>query len=153
MNDDLVRMCFGCGQDNPYGLHLHVHQNEDGWWESDFVPQPFHCGWPGIVHGGILSTVLDEVMSYVAYGRGLFAFTAKLSVDFKRYASPGQHLKVRSRAIRETRRIIDCYGEIRKDDGMLIANAEGKMVVLTDEQRRKLGFPERIRPQHKKNLF
>lgn len=140
----LMNMCFGCGTDNPHGLNLKIELKEDGWWHAEFVPQPYHCGWPGIVHGGILCSVLDEIMSYVPYGKGLLAVTARMSTDFKQFASPGERLLARSCATRETRRIIDCIADIKKEDGTLVAQAEGRFVILTDAQKQRLGLPQRI---------
>jgi len=136
----LTPMCFGCGKDNPHGLHLEIELKEDGWWHAEFVPRDYHCGWPKMVHGGILCSVLGEMMSYVPYGRGLMAVTAKIAVRFKESASPGEHLLARSCAVSQTRKTVDCVADIKKEDGTLIAEAQGKFVILTDSQKEKLGL-------------
>lgn len=142
MQSDRYPMCFGCGKENPHGLRLDVQKQPDGSWQAEFTPKDYHCGWPGIVHGGILSTALDEVMSYVIFGDGRAAVTAKISVEFKKPALLGDHLMVRAAAVRETRRIVDAEGRITKADGTLVATAEGRFVVLDESQRRSLGLPQ-----------
>ena len=59
-------MCFGCGRDNPVGLHLHFRTDEDGCYTS-FVPQPVHQSYDGRMHGGLISTLLDETMGNYPY--------------------------------------------------------------------------------------
>ncbi len=69
--------CFGCGQMNPYGLHLHFYVNEDGDGVSaPWTPAREHEGFTGISPGGIITTVLDEVMGWALYQRDIWAVTA-----------------------------------------------------------------------------
>ena len=53
------RMCFVCGIDNPIGLHLHFYTDDEGRCIARFQPRPEHQGYPGQLHGGIISTLLD----------------------------------------------------------------------------------------------
>jgi len=53
------RMCFVCGIDNPIGLHLSFYTDDQGRCVARFRPQPQHQGYPGQLHGGIISTILD----------------------------------------------------------------------------------------------
>jgi acyl-coenzyme A thioesterase PaaI-like protein len=54
------RMCFVCGIHNPIGLHLSFYTDEKGRCIARFQPKPEHQGYPGQLHGGIISTLLDE---------------------------------------------------------------------------------------------
>jgi acyl-coenzyme A thioesterase PaaI-like protein len=54
------RMCFVCGVDNPIGLHLSFYTDDEGQTVARFRPGPEHQGYPGHLHGGIISTLLDE---------------------------------------------------------------------------------------------
>ena len=134
-------MCFGCGSDNPYGLHLHLNR-ADGWWQSEFVPQDYHCGWPGVVHGGVLATALDEVSSYVIFGEGRSAVTASMKLEFRKAAAPGERLLVRARPVRVTRRVVETIGEVLRPDGSVVAVAESRFLVLSESQRKELGIPQ-----------
>ena len=57
-----MELCFGCGEDNPEGLHLQFEEQPDGAGHAVVVLGDHHSGEPGIVHGGIQATMLDEVM-------------------------------------------------------------------------------------------
>jgi len=142
MGSDAVTLgasyCFGCGPLNPHGLHLKVEE-KGGSWEASFVPEDYHCGWPGVVHGGVLSAALDEVMSYIAYGKGLMAVTARLSIEFKHPCSPGKPLLIKAWPVKVSRRVLDTEAEIRLGDGTLAATATGKFLVLSEEQKKTLG--------------
>jgi acyl-coenzyme A thioesterase PaaI-like protein len=54
------RMCFVCGVDNPIGLHLKFYTDDDGRCIARFLPKPEHQGYPGQLHGGLISTILEE---------------------------------------------------------------------------------------------
>lgn len=134
--------CFGCGAGNPQGLHLKPVKTAGGSWESEFVPKDSHCGWPGVVHGGILAAALDEICAYVVFGEGLSAVTTGMNVSFKQAAVPGEHLTVRARPVRVTRRIVDTIGEILRPDGSVVASCEARFLVLSESQRRTMGIPD-----------
>lgn len=72
--------CFVCGPDNPIGLHLHFRLDDDGRRVADFSPTKDHVGYPGVVHGGIIYSALDDSMANWLYLRGARAYTAKSSV-------------------------------------------------------------------------
>ena len=76
-------MCFGCGKDNPMGLHLHFRTDAEGCYTS-FVPQPVHQSYDGRMHGGLISTLLDETMGNYPYMyEHQVAYTARLEVRFR----------------------------------------------------------------------
>ena len=135
-------MCFGCGSDNPHGLHLKPRRTDDGTWESDFVPAASHCGWPGVVHGGVLAAALDEISGYVVFGEGLAAVTTSMNITYQTPATPGEALLVRARPAHVTRRIVDTSGEILRADGTVIASCRARFLVLTGAQIKEIGIPE-----------
>ncbi|MBE3574710.1 MAG: PaaI family thioesterase [Firmicutes bacterium] len=132
--------CFACGPANPHGLHLQIRQSDDGGWQARFVPQEYHCGWPGVMHGGLICTLLDEIMNYTTYGTGLVTATARLSVDFHRPVPIGQEILVRGRALRRTRRRVDAEGELLLPDGTVAARGKATLAVLTPEQQQRFGL-------------
>ena len=71
---DLARCCYACGDLNPIGLHLEFKMEGD-WAVAQFVAQQEHQGYPGYVHGGLVSTLLDEAMGWATYGSGIWALT------------------------------------------------------------------------------
>jgi uncharacterized protein (TIGR00369 family) len=56
--------CYGCSPDNPHGLRLHVVESEEGGVEAEWKPRRHFEGWPGVLHGGVLSTLVDELTGY-----------------------------------------------------------------------------------------
>lgn len=86
-------MCFVCGQKNPIGLKLNfTRQGKEV--KAEFTPGKLHQGWSGVVHGGIISSILDEAMSYAALFDGVNTITAKMQARFKRPVRIGEHLTI-----------------------------------------------------------
>ena len=92
-----------------------------------FTPRPEHQGFEGIVHGGILSALLDEAMAKLAFGLGLPAVTAEITVKFKAVAPPGEELIVTGRLIKQAHRLIEAEAKIEKGP-VVIAEATGKLL-------------------------
>lgn len=120
-------MCFACGPNNPIGLHLKF-EFEDGGYVARFTPRREHMGYSGIVHGGILSTLMDEAMARMVYAMGHWAVTADMQVRFKKPAPVGRELIVTGRLVSERGRIIDCTAEARDAEGELYVEATGRMM-------------------------
>lgn len=121
--------CFACGKDNPFGLHLTF--TEEG---EDYVcrwhPQPQHQGWSAILHGGLVSTVLDETMTWRLVSRGINVVTAELTVRLKAPTPLDQELTIRGRVVGQRRRLYEVEGEIHLPDGTVTATATGKFMEI-----------------------
>lgn len=120
-------MCFVCGPKNPIGLKLEFAL-EDGKYITRFTPGPEHAGFIGITHGGIVSTVLDEVMARLVWVLGHKAVTAEMTVRLKKPAVTGEELTIKGWIVSEGRRIIECAAEARNPNGDMVAEATCKMV-------------------------
>ncbi len=120
--------CYVCGRDNLSGLR--VDFETDGNERSirgSFTPGACHQGFEGIVHGGILSALLDEAMAKLAFSLGINAVTAEITVKFRLPAVPGDRLTITGKLNGESRRLIEAEAKIEK--GMvLIADARGKLL-------------------------
>ena len=121
--------CFGCGPDNPIGLHLAFEWDGDTY-SALWTPQREHQGWAGRVHGGLLALVLDEVLSRAALEKhGLTWVTAELTTRLKRPAPIGEPLRVTAWIKTVRPRLIVCAGEVRAvADNRLIASGQAKMM-------------------------
>jgi len=98
--------CFVCGRYNPCGLQLTFKQGSRGV-EALWVPSNATESFPGTVHGGIITSVLDEAMSKAIMVRGWQAFTVCVNVRFHGRTSPGECLRVHGWVIeRRKRRIL-----------------------------------------------
>jgi uncharacterized protein (TIGR00369 family) len=120
--------CFVCGKENPAGLGVDFEINKElRIISANFTPLNVHQGYEGIVHGGILSALLDEAMAKLTVSLGIPAVTAEITVKFKAPAAPGEGLLVSGRLTHETRRLIQAEAKIERGP-ILIAEAKGKLL-------------------------
>ena len=124
--------CMACGDNNPRGLHMKFRQ-EDGWYVCDFLPERYHQGWKEVVHGGILSTLLDEAMNDVLSRNGKPVATAELNVRFKEPARIGVPLRVRARVTRERPPLWEAEGDITDADGRVVATGSAKLMRIRSD--------------------
>ena len=120
--------CFACGRDNPHGLRMSFRITEKGEIESNFVPEARFQGFKGIMHGGIMSLLLDEMMVNLAWKRGFHAVSAELTVRLKKPARTGRVIKLCGRIVSAEKRIIRTAAEARDESGELLAEAEAVCV-------------------------
>ncbi|MFN9303660.1 MAG: DUF4505 family protein [Candidatus Kapaibacterium sp.] len=121
--------CFGCGDANPHGLQLSFLYNEqEKAAESWFVPPSFMNGSLGIMHGGFVALLLDEVMGKTLSGQGVKAPTGTLNVRYHRPTPIGQTLYLKGKQISEQGRKFVIHGEIRDEHHQLLAEAEGLFI-------------------------
>ena len=94
--------CFVCGPKNPIGLKLDF--SFDGkTLKTEFIPQKEHQGYKDIVHGGIVSTLLDEVMVKLAIEKGMPAVTAQMDIRLKKAVNVGQKITVSAEITKNTK--------------------------------------------------
>ncbi len=128
-------MCFVCGLDNPSGLHAHFYQVDDNTCVGRFLPDESHQGYPGRVHGGIISAMLDETLGRAVWGDAkTWGVTAELHVRYKAPVPLGEVLTVVGRITFEKRRYFEAKGELITTDGTVAVKAEGKFVKLELER-------------------
>jgi acyl-coenzyme A thioesterase PaaI-like protein len=127
--------CFGCGDQNPIGLHLKFHRVGEEV-RADFIPRKVHEGYAAMMHGGIVSTLLDEAMSWAVIDRGHLAVTARMDIEFKRPVPVTDPLIVIGRVERDRRRLVEAAGELRSNSGELLASAHAVFMRVSDEQQR-----------------
>ncbi|WP_317423150.1 hotdog fold domain-containing protein [uncultured Acidaminococcus sp.] len=128
MENDRDTMCFGCGKDNPMGLHLHFRTDEDGCYTS-FVPQPVHQSYDGRMHGGLISTLLDETMGNYPYMyEHKVAYTARLEVRFRQPVRIGERIHVITKVKRRKGQLLEMTGQVIREDKTVAAEADGKLM-------------------------
>ncbi len=127
--------CFGCGEQNPIGLRLKFFRR-DGAVVATFSPRQTHEGYIHMMHGGIVSTLLDEAMSWAVIDGGHLAVTAKMEVHFRKPVPVDAPLTVIGRVDRDRRRAIEASGELRDATGILLASANGIFMRVSAEQQR-----------------
>lgn len=124
--------CFACGRDNPIGLKLSFREENDTY-ISTFTPGPEHQGYGGIMHGGLVSTLLDEVMARYLYAKGFTAVTAKLEVRFRHPTPIGQELSICGWITGQRGKMYELAGKITLPDGTVTAEGKATVAVKGDE--------------------
>ena len=135
MLEKTFTMCFGCGKDNPIGLKLAFRQ-EGETIVAEFTPGPHFQGWNGVLHGGIVSTLLDEVMANQVWLMGVQAMTAELNIRYHRPVPIGEKLRIVSRLVARKKRIFELEGRI-ENQGQLLAEGHAKMLEVPGEAKGK----------------
>ena len=129
--------CFACGDKNPIGMHLHIELG-DGEARTTWTAGDDFVGWEDKVHGGMLATLLDEVMAWAPSSYDSWAVTAEMSLRYRSPANPGEELSARGWVTQRRRRIYHVRGEIHGQDGRLIAEAEGRFLGASPTQKAEL---------------
>ncbi|MFT5699915.1 MAG: hypothetical protein ACI8ZB_002783 [Desulforhopalus sp.] len=142
---NLDKDCFGCGLENHSGLHMTFETNGEQIRSKITVPPQFR-GWSKLVHGGVISTILDETMSWAAiFLSKKFILTKQMTIQFHRPVSVGSTLSAIGYIKEKTgERKAILKGELSDDEGKLCASSEGEFVLYTKEQFARLGIiPEK----------
>ncbi len=125
--------CFVCGPRNHLGLHIPMPEMVEGHTCSfTWTPGPAYQGYAGIVHGGILSTLLDEAMAYAVMGqdRAIMAVTADMRIRFLRPTPVGIPLKFMATVVGQRKSLHFARGSVILPDGSVLAEAEGRFAEI-----------------------
>jgi uncharacterized protein (TIGR00369 family) len=124
------RWCFACGPENPHGLHLTGFHDEGEEHVVRFAPERHHQGWQDVTHGGIVATLLDEVMTRLLYSHGQDAVTAELTVRYHHPLPTGAAVEARARETERRGRVVRVEAEVRTEEGVLVASGQGKFMLV-----------------------
>jgi uncharacterized protein (TIGR00369 family) len=123
--------CFGCGPNNPQGLHLKFTIDAAALTASAPVNlTTLHEGPPGYIHGGIIATLLDEAMSKLNRPLNVLAVTRSMQVDYLRPSPLNQPLTIRSNHLRREGRKLYHHAELVNTEGTILAQATGLFITL-----------------------
>ena len=125
------RGCYVCGVENPSGLRLPFREDDSGGSRADYVAMPEHAGWPGIIHGGLLFTLMDEAVAWACTFAGERCVTAKAEARFRAPARVGTPLVITGRVTATKSRALTAHAEIRLagEGGQLVAELDAMMAV------------------------
>jgi len=145
--------CFACGALNTHGLHLILHAAGDTCW-TELTLRPEFQGWEGIAHGGIVATILDEVMGWALASVDAWGFTARMSIEYKRPVPVGARIRGEGRLVERRRRLLTLEGRLlNADTGEVLATADALYVAAPAarlaELKARYGFrlaPEEAAP-------
>jgi uncharacterized protein (TIGR00369 family) len=128
-------MCFVCGLENPAGLKLVFYETGPGEVIASYVPPDHFQGYPGVLHGGIVASLLDEVGGRVVMigDHNRFMLTAKMEVKYRRPTPLGQPLTVHGQLVKQRGRLALAHAELRLADGTVTAEADLTLADLPDD--------------------
>jgi len=130
--------CFVCGEENPCGLRGRF-EDVGGEVHLRIVIDPCHDGYPGVVHGGVVSAMLDETIGWacsVAVHR--LCMTRELTVQFRRSVPSGRPVLVRGWTTGRKGRLLLAAGQVEDEEGRVLAKGKGSFYALDEQQSRHI---------------
>ena len=127
-DEDRNQWCFACGPQNPFGLKLSFSEQDDTY-ITHFTGQPQHQGYDGIMHGGIVSTLLDEIMARYLYAKGMNAVTARLEIRYLKPTPIGVPLLIKGKISAQKGKLYETTGTVELPDGTITAQGTAKVFV------------------------
>jgi uncharacterized protein (TIGR00369 family) len=121
--------CFACGEANPIGLHLEFSEDDGHFVTTKVVPREYQS-YTGVVHGGIVTTMLDEAMGSYLFKNGEHAVTARLNVRYRQPTPVGEPLTITGWIESRRRNIVDMKATIALADGTVTAEGTARMAVV-----------------------
>ncbi|WP_459908745.1 PaaI family thioesterase [Desulfotomaculum defluvii] len=122
-----INKCFCCGPNNPIGLKLTIKHKGDITYTT-FTPKTEHSGWLNMMHGGLLATIMDEVMGHWLWSRGNPAMTVEMTTRYLKPVPIGEPLVVTARQQVDRGRLATMEAEITMADGTQVARATAKFI-------------------------
>ncbi len=117
--------CFGCSQNNSNGLQMQFFE-QDEYIISNWVPKNYLTGFKNVLHGGIQTTILDEIASWVVFVKCKTAgVTTGLNAKFRNPAYvDGKPFTIKAKLLKQDKRFATIHAEIISNDGTLCSEAE-----------------------------
>jgi acyl-coenzyme A thioesterase PaaI-like protein len=144
--DSHYRMCLGCGADHPGGLHLVVHAGDGVSTVGELTISDYHQGAPGLAHGGIIATAMDEMMGSLQILLRVPAVTAHLETDFRQPVPVGSRLIITARVtdIRGRKVMSEAVARLGSDSGPIAVTASAVFVQVGVEHFLTEGASEHV---------
>ena len=127
--------CYVCGPQNASGLHIPFTRDGERGARGEYTARREHCGWPGILHGGISFALMDEALAYAIYFQGLFGVTARAETRFRELIQEGSRILIRAWVVEQRRKLVSAKAELRLNDeqGRLLAETDATMFLQEAE--------------------
>jgi uncharacterized protein (TIGR00369 family) len=136
--------CFGCSPINPSGLQMKFFTTESTVFSRLTVPDHL-CGWDRLVHGGVISTILDEIMSWTGiYMLKQITMTKSMTVDFIKPVYINSELKAEGKVLEKTgKHEALLEGSLYNENGTLCARSRGNFVIFSPAVAKRLGIAQK----------
>ena len=128
---DRDKLCFCCGSDNERGLHLAITYPEKGAAETHLDVPLWFSGWKSMTHGGLLATVLDEIMAHACVGVAQKAVTAEITVRYLKAVETGSSIRAVGKVEEARGRVLLTRGWIYDTEGSVAAEATARFIATT----------------------
>lgn len=130
--------CYVCGENNPLG-HKVVFRTDGERVRVSYLPEVHRQGYRGVVHGGVLLTILDETMGWApSLKSDRMYVTGEITTRFIKSFPVGREMIVEAWSERVTGRIALVNGEVRDGEGTLYVSASGKYLPMSLEKTREV---------------
>ena len=142
------RNCFICGLENPVGLKLRFYEIAPGEIETTYTAPDHFQGYPGVLHGGIVATILDETSGRAFGGTEespRFMFTAKLEVVYRKNVPIGKPLRIVGKAVKDKGRSAEGWAGIYDAETDVLL-AEGKTILANIPAEKLAGISNDAKP-------
>lgn len=137
--------CFACGTLNTHGLHLQLHAQDGRCWTELELPRRFE-GWEGIAHGGIIATILDEVMAWALVEHDLWGVTARMSLEYRQPVPVEAPIRAEGWITDARRRVVEAAGRIvDARDGSLLASGTATFIGASAARKAELQARYQVR--------
>ncbi len=124
-------MCFVCGEDNPISLNIEFEYDEEkDHVIANFMPDEKLSGYRDVMHGGLVSTLLDEAMAKAIRVKGWQAVTAEMKVRFLEPVRLDKKIVIKGRVQDKRRRIIETTAKLEGKMGKELARASAKFIMI-----------------------
>ena len=129
MNSDfpMDEFCFACGTQNENGLKLEIAENAEGV-QASIEPPVWSQGYSGVVHGGIMATILDEMAVWAAFKKGHKSVTAELTMRIRNAMRVDENYTATAKVVKTKHRLIEAESSILNKKQQLIATAKLKLL-------------------------
>ncbi len=127
--------CFCCGKDNERGLHLSITYPEKGAAETSLEVPAWFTGWKNMTHGGLLATLLDEIMAHACVGMAQRAVTAEITVRYQKAVETGARISARGKVEEARGRVLMTRGWLYDAEGTVVAEATARFLATTRVSR------------------
>lgn len=127
-----TKMCLVCGLKNPFGLKASFYELENDELLAIFRPSEEHQSYPGRLHGGIATAVLDETIgrAILMKDADLWGVTIKFSTRYLQPVPLDEEIRVIGRIDHIANRYFEGTGEILSKDGSIAVEGKGKFIKL-----------------------
>lgn len=141
---NISRMCMVCGTQNDLGLHARFYELDDGTLLGLFSPLEVHQSYPGRLHGGVSSAILDETIGRAINitDKDAWGVTVELSVRFRKPVPHDGEIRAVGRITKDSTRIFEGSGEILLADGTIAVEATGRYMKMPIEKIAEGDFGE-----------